>query len=436
MELSVRDILAKKRDGSELSCEEIETLIAGYCKGSVPDYQMAAFLMAVTLRGMTVRETRCLTTAMLSSGRRADFSALGRPCVDKHSTGGVGDKVSLILAPLVAACGATVPMISGRSLEHTGGTLDKLASIPGFRTDLRFAEFVRQVERIGVAIAGQTEEMVPADRKIYALRDATATVASVPLAVASILSKKLAEGAQHLVLDVKVGSGAFFRTQEEARTLAHLAVSVGCELGLPVRALLTDMDQPLGRAAGNWVEVREAAETLRGHGPEDLVEIVLALGREMLEMSGVCEGEEAERRLRRNLEDGTAWRKFLALVEAQGGDVSVVENPDRHRVPRHTRTVSCPAAGFVTRVDAYWIGRAAAWLGAGRTRPEEETDPQAGVLLLKVAGDKVEAGEPVAVLTTDSHPERLEMAAELVRRAFVTGEEPLPRRGMVLERIL
>lgn len=430
--MDVRQILAKKRDGLELRTEEIRFLVDEYVRGTVPDYQMAAFLMAVYINGMTARETRDLTRAMLESGERARFPGLKRPLVDKHSTGGVGDKVSLVLAPLLAACGAAVPMMSGRSLEHSGGTLDKLEAIPGYRTDLSLEEFRRQVSEIGVAITGQTFELAPADRKLYALRDATATVASVPLVTASILSKKLAEGIDYLVLDVKVGSGAFFKRRREARHLAESLLTVATEFGLGVRAVLTDMDQPLGRAIGNWVEVEESIHALHGNGPPDLMEVTFALGEQLLELCGLATGAEAQSVLRSAIETGRAWEVFLRLVAAQGGDVHVVENPSRYPPARHQLLVEAETGGFVRRLNAYKIGMAAAYLGAGRFRMEDEVDPHAGVILLKVAGDEVSPGEAIAKLTTSTRPDAMGVAAQLVREAFEFSD----KRPIVRSRVL
>ncbi|HFE52035.1 MAG TPA: thymidine phosphorylase [Bacteroidetes bacterium] len=434
--MDARSILARKRDGEELAAEEIEFLISNYVAGEVPDYQMAAFLMAVYLNGMTPDETFTLTSSMIASGKRAHFDGLDRPAVDKHSTGGVGDKISLILAPLAAVCGAAVPMMSGRSLEHSGGTLDKLESIPGYRTDLSLQEFEQQVREIGVAITGQTAEMVPADKKLYALRDATATVASVPLVTGSILSKKTAEGIEALVLDVKVGSGAFFKDLEGGRRLAQSLLSVAQKLGLQAVALLTDMNQPLGRTVGNWVEVEESAEVLQGGGPEEVVEITLELTARMLTLTGLVDNLAAAKRLAETkLRDGSAWLKFLEMVEKQGGDTSVLENPQRYPKPKYTTRVKAERSGFVQRVDALDVGVAALELGAGRKRVEDTVDPLAGVRLLKETGDEVRAGETVALLQTSAHGESLEVARARVLRAFEIGDEPPELRRLILDEL-
>jgi len=431
--VDARTILAKKRDRLELSIDEIDFLIRSYVAGDVPDYQMAAFLMAVYLNGMTPAETFALTSRMIASGRRAHFDNLGRPAVDKHSTGGVGDKISLILAPLAAVCGAAVPMMSGRSLEHSGGTLDKLEAIPGYRTDLSLEEFQRQVAEIGVAITGQTAEMVPADKKLYALRDATATVASIPLVTGSILSKKTAEGIEALVLDVKVGSGAFFKSAESARGLARSLLTVADKLGLSAVALLTDMSQPLGRAVGNWVEVEESIDVLRGRGPADVVELTLELTARMLTLTGlVSDVVSARRQAAKCLHDGSAWQKFLEMVRAQGGETSVLEDPRRYPEPRHRLEVKAPRSGFVRWVDALGVGVAALELGAGRKQIGDAVDPLAGVRLLKVAGEAVQAGEPVAVLQTSQKKDSLTVAERMVSTAYAFGDHPPDPRKLIL----
>ncbi len=431
--MDARSILAKKRDKQELSTDEIDFLISRYVAGDVPDYQMAAFLMAVYLNGMTPAETFALTSQMIASGRRARFDDLDRPAVDKHSTGGVGDKISLILAPLAAVCGAAVPMMSGRSLEHSGGTLDKLEAIPGYRTDLSLEEFQRQVREIGVAITGQTAEMVPADKKLYALRDATATVASVPLVTGSILSKKTAEGIQALVLDVKVGSGAFFKDTDGARALARSLLAVAEKLGLSAVALLTDMSQPLGRTVGNWVEVEESVEVLRGGGPADVLEVTLELTARMLTLTGLASNvSSAREQAERSLGDGSAWRKFLEMVQAQGGDTSVLEDPDRYPRPKYRLEVKAPRSGSVRRVDALGVGVAALELGAGRKQIEDVVDPLAGVRLLKIAGEAVQAGEPVAVLQTSQRENALPVAEKMVLAAYEFADTPPTTRELVL----
>ncbi|MBN1836826.1 MAG: thymidine phosphorylase [Spirochaetales bacterium] len=424
------DLIVKKRQGEALSQEEIGFLIQGYVRGEVPDYQMASLAMAVFFQGMSFEETGFLTRAMIDSGSTMDLSGVPGPLVDKHSTGGVGDKVSLVLAPLAAACGCVVPMMSGRALGHTGGTLDKLESIPGYRTDLseqRFAEILRSC---GFAMTGQSQSIVPADRMLYALRDVTGTVESVPLITASIMSKKFAEGAQALVFDVKCGSGAFMKSLEQARELAISLVRTGRSLGRPVRAVISDMEQPLGRTAGNFVEVREVIDTLHGNGPPDLVELTLRLTAHMLVLGGLAaDVEEGERESRRRLEDGSAWERFLANVEAQGGDVETVR--ETARGPRARTVVEVPAArsGFVGRIDAYRIGLAAGLLGASRARKEDPVRAEAGIELLKVQGDSVGKGEPLCRLHLGEGG-NLEEARALALEAYTLAEareEPSPR---------
>jgi pyrimidine-nucleoside phosphorylase len=395
-------LIEKKRDGGALSPEEISGLVRGYVSGSIPDYQMSAFLMAVVLRGMDDAETRAMTEAYVASGDVIDLSSVPGIKVDKHSTGGVGDKVSLILAPLAAAAGVPVPMMAGRGLGHTGGTLDKLESIPGFSTQLSESAFRNQVASIGCAIMGQTERVAPADRKIYALRDVTGTVPSLPLICSSILGKKKAEGTDALVLDVKLGRGAFFRKREETVRLAKSLVSLGSRLGIRSVALLTAMDQPLGRAVGNWLEVRESVDVLRGSGPEDVLDVTLALGAEMLVLGGKARTRgEGTGILRKLLNSGAAYDAFIRMVKAQGGDASVIENPEK--VPRAAIivTVESPSDGWVAGLDALAVGEISLGLGAGRMRKEDAVDPFAGIVLNKKTGDRVRKGETLAVISTN-----------------------------------
>jgi pyrimidine-nucleoside phosphorylase len=392
-------LIQKKRDGHELSRAEIDQLIALYMSGVLADYQMSAMLMAIFLRGMSDAETVALMEAMLHSGEVLTLDGVRGPKVDKHSTGGVGDKVSLCLAPLVAACGVFVPMISGRGLGHTGGTVDKLQSIPGFRTDLSPAEVTRIVRDVGACLVGQSAEIAPADRRMYALRDVTATVECIPLIVASILSKKLAEGIDGLVLDVKVGRGAFMQNPREARALAEALVRVGTRAGKRVVALLTDMNAPLGRMIGNALEAREALELLSGHGPADLLECTLALGREMLLLARICTTKrEAQSRLLEAIRNGSALRRMERIVEAQGGDPSVVRDPSSlPRAPLIVEIVA-PRSGFVSAIDPRELGLTAVSLGAGRLRAEDAVDPAVGIELLAQRGDAVKAGAPIARL--------------------------------------
>jgi pyrimidine-nucleoside phosphorylase len=433
--IAVPELIARKRDGGELSPDEIRALIDGFTAGDVLDYQMSALAMAVFFRGMTPKETAALTLAMRDSGEVVDFSHVRGAKVDKHSTGGVGDKVSICLAPIVAECGLYVPMVSGRGLGHTGGTLDKLEAIEGFRVDLGTKRFVKQVERERCALIGQTADIAPADKRLYALRDVTGTVESIPLITASILSKKLAEGIDALVLDVKVGRGAFMKTVDDARALARSIVRVGTLAKKKVTAVLTTMDQPLGRAVGNALETREALEVLHGAGPEDLVEITLALGAEMLRMGGLAKSPaDARRAMERAIADGSAAKRMERIVKAQGGDPRVVAEPDR--LPRVRTRIDLPAprAGYVTALDALEIGRACVTLGAGRTRADQPIDPAVGVMLHKKIGDRVKKGESLATVHVRDR-KKAGPAAERIGRAFTVAARPPKLPPLVLEAI-
>src|SRR5256884_4011125 len=391
--MTALELIRQKRDGQALSAQAIQFLVAGATDGSIPDYQLAAWLMAVRLRGMTEAETKTLTLAMAASGRQLDLSSIPGRKVDKHSTGGVGDKATLVVAPLVAAAGIPVAKLSGRALGHSGGTLDKLESIPGFDVDLGIDEFIDQVRRIGIAIAGQTSDMVPADKVFYALRDATATVDSVPLIASSVMSKKLAAGADAIVLDVKCGRGAFVATLDEAEALARALVAIGAKAGGGPVAYVTDMEQPLGRAVGNALEVGEAIETLSGHGPPDLEALSLRLGAEMLRLAAAPPID-----LRRLLTDGTALRKFAQLIEAQSGDARVTGDLDRLPTAPVHLTVPAGASGLVAAIDALEIALAAKSLGAGRDRKDAAIDLSVGVVLQKKVGDRVQADESLATV--------------------------------------
>jgi pyrimidine-nucleoside phosphorylase len=429
------DLIRKKRDGGILSREELEFLVRGATTGEVADEQLSAFLMAVFFRGLDLRaELPHWLTAMLHSGEVLDLSRISGRKVDKHSTGGVGDKISLPLAPLAAVCGVRVPMVSGRGLGHTGGTLDKLESIPGFRVDLPVSRFIELVERLGLCLIGQTAEIAPADRKLYALRDATATVESVPLIASSILSKKLAEGIDALVLDVKVGRGAFMKTLEEARLLARTMVDLCKGVGRDCVALLTRMDAPLGRAVGNAVEVRESIEVLSDGGPAEVRELTLLLGIEMLLLAGATDARQARKRLEAALADGSARRRFAELIEAQGGDPRVVDDPGRLPQPRQRKEVRAPRSGIVIALDAGLVGLAAVELGAGRARKEDPVDPAAGLLVLKRVGEQVSAGEPIAELHAASAA-RLEAGEARMASAIAIGDAVPPEGPLVLERI-
>lgn len=407
----VAPLIERKRDGQALEAHEWISLIRSYVAGTVPDYQMSALLMASYLNGLEDEELGAMTDAMLQSGARLEFGPDVPPRVDKHSTGGVGDKVSLVLAPLVASVGLAVPMMSGRGLGHTGGTLDKLEAIPGFRTDLPLDQAKRQVERIGCAMIGQTEQIAPADRKLYALRDATATVESIPLIAASIMSKKLAEGLNGLVLDIKTGSGAFMKTMDEAQALAQTMIRLGRERGCPTVALLTAMDRPLGSACGNALETAEAIEVLRSRGPEDVRDLVVALGVEMLLLGGLeADRDRAASRLLGALDSGAALEKFRAVIEAQGGDPRVLDDPSLLPRARTISTMTTSVAGYVGPIPPRPIGRAIHQLGGGRARMEDTIDGSVGIVLHVRPGDLVEIGQPIA----DIHA-RDEQAASTVQ---------------------
>ncbi|HIE11947.1 MAG TPA: thymidine phosphorylase [Desulfotomaculum sp.] len=423
-------IIKKKRDGERLSPEEISWFIERHTAGEIADYQAAAWLMAVYLRGLDAQETASLTEALLRSGRQVDLSGVDGVKVDKHSTGGVGDKTTLVLAPLLAAAGVKVAKMSGRGLGHTGGTIDKLESIPGFKTELSLQEFISQVNRVGVAVAAQTEEIVPADKKLYALRDVTATVDSIPLIAASIISKKLASGADAIVLDVKAGSGAFMQDVTAARTLARLMVTVGKRAGRRVAALITDMDQPLGYAVGNAVEMAEAIAALKGRGPLDLTELCLELGSRLLVLAGPASNAQVARvRLEEILWNGRALSKFREWVAAQGGDPQVVDDPGLlPQAPRRIPVLS-PRSGHVVEVNALAIGEAVRILGAGRARKDEPVDPSVGVILAAKVGTKVDAGEPLAhILARDKGEHE---AKELVASAYAIAASPPKTRPLV-----
>jgi pyrimidine-nucleoside phosphorylase len=420
------DIILKKRAGGELSPAEIRFFVDGYTDGSVPDYQAAALAMAVYFRGMGASETVALTRAMMETGEVLDLTDLPGPKVDKHSTGGVGDKTSLVLAPLVAACGVYVPMISGRGLGHTGGTLDKLEAIPGFNVRLSLSEFRRVLAQSKLGLIGQTPEIAPADRKLYALRDVTGTVESLPLIAASIMSKKMAEGIDALVLDVKTGDGAFMNSLEDSRALARTMVAIGRGMGKRVAALITDMDQPLGRAVGNALETAECIQTLKGRGPQDLESLSLELAAWMLRLAGVTPALDAARaRVREVLASGAALRKFREVVELQGGDGRVCDDPGLLPQARERVDLPAPADGRVTAIACRAVGHAAMLLGAGRETVDSRIDPAVGLVLHKKVGDLVVRGE--ALLTVHVNDRRaLDTVLELLRGAVRVGPEAPP----------
>jgi pyrimidine-nucleoside phosphorylase len=432
------DLIRRKRDGGELTADEIRFLVAGIASREVPEYQWSAMTMAILWRGMTPRETAALVEAMLHSGIVIDLSDIPGPKVDKHSTGGVGDKTSLILAPIAAACGVTVPMVSGRGLGHTGGTLDKLESIPGFRIDLDLAAYRRVARECGMVLIGQTAEIAPADRVLYALRDATATVESIPLITASILSKKLAEGIDALVLDVKTGDGAFMAKRDDARALAESMTRIGRELGKPVQALITSMDAPLGRAVGNALEVWESVECLKGRGPDDLMEVSLELAAEMLLLGGVAATrEEALAKCRRSIADGSALERFRKVVVAQGGDGRVCDDP-LGVLPKAERVEAFRAAtsGFIAAIRAWPVGQASMLLGAGRARADSKIDPAAGIVFKKTVGDEVRAGDVIAeVHVNPPHAAALPEALAMLADATTIAVAAPPRTSLILERL-
>jgi len=425
------DVIRKKRDGVELTAGEIQGLVDAYTRADVPDYQVSAWLMAVVLRGMTRGETAILTDAMLHSGEVLDLSALSQKKIDKHSTGGVGDKTSLVLAPLVAAAGVTVPMISGRGLGHTGGTLDKLEAIPGFNVNLPVAEFRRVLESCGCAMIGQTAEIAPADRKLYALRDVTGTVESPYLICASIMSKKLAEGIDGLVLDVKTGSGAFMKNEKDAAFLAELMVETGERMGKQVVAVITDMDQPLGKMIGNALEVVEVIEVLRGGGPEDLRELCLHLSGWMLHLGGVSKTVAEGTQISSNLiSSGKALERFRQMIELQGGDPRVLDAPERLPQAKQTMQVRSSKAGVISSMQCEKIGTACVILGGGRERKEDSVDPAVGIVLHKKVGDKVEPEEAMATIYYNSGT-RSEQAGRLLKESIQIGEAAPAKRPLI-----
>ncbi len=428
------DIIRVKRDGGALSRGQIDVMVRGATDASVPSYQLAAWLMAIWLRGMTARETADLTDAMVRSGIRVDLSGVPGRKVDKHSTGGVGDKTSLVVAPIAAACGVPVPMMSGRGLGHTGGTLDKLESIPGFRTRLTLAEFRAQLDDIGCALIGQTDEVAPADRTLYALRDVTATIESLPLICASILSKKVAEGIDALVLDVKTGAGAFMPEEADARALAEALVDLAEASGLTAAALLTSMDAPLGRCVGNALEVRECVDVLRGGGPDDLVDLCVELAAVMIVLGERAASLDAARALARaSLHDGAAMQVFRAIVERQGGDVGVVDDPSRLPQAPDVDVFTAPCDGYVTGLHAGLLGHASLLLGAGRARVEDAVDAAVGLVVRAPLGARVSAGAPVLDVHSRDAAGR-DAAWEYLSRAVQVGPSPPSIRPLILDR--
>ena len=430
------DIIQKKRNGDALTPDEIRFFVAGVTDSSLPDYQAAALLMAILLRGMTAEETSVLTDAMVNSGARVDLSDIPGIKVDKHSTGGVGDKSSIVIAPVVAACGGIVPMMSGRGLGHTGGTLDKLESIPGLRTNLSLSEMRASLAAIGCALIGQTAQIAPADKKLYALRDVTGTIESVPLISASIMSKKIAEGIGALVLDVKSGKGAFMKTEAEARTLAESLVAIGKSAGVQTQAVITAMDAPIGRAVGNANEVIECIELLKGGGSPDLVANALELSERMLVAAGVANDRaEAASLCQRAIASGQALERLGAIVERQGGDPRVIEDYNRMPQAPSEHVVRAPADGFVTGLDAWLIGRAAVVLGAGRDKVDDQVDPAVGIMIASAVGDAVRAGDAVLRVRYRSE-RRLEDALPLLVEAVQIGASARARTPFIIGEVV
>ena len=430
--MRVVDLIEKKRDGGSHSRDELEAIVDGYVRGEVPDYQIAAWLMAVCWRGMVPEEVATLTQVMAASGEQLDLSMVGRAVADKHSTGGVGDKTSLIVMPLVAACGVPVGKMSGRGLGFTGGTIDKLESFPGIRVDLDAAAFVRQLQEVGIVITGQSSDLAPADGKLYALRDVTGTVPSLPLIASSVMSKKLAAGARVIVLDVKTGSGAFMREPEAARGLARAMVDIGTAAGRRMAAIVSDMSQPLGRAVGNALEVAEALDTLEGEGPPELTDFAVQLAA--LIVSLATDSEQGRPAVEDALRSGAGVRTFRAMIEAQGGDTRVFD--DRGLLPRAPiqEAVKAEAAGYVAKLDALTIAHAATALGAGRERKGDPIDLSVGVVLNVKIGDEVGRGQPIAVLHANDQV-RLAQAESIVRSAIVLSRERVAAPPLILERL-
>ncbi len=428
-------LIRKKRDGEILTADEISFLVNRYTEDKLPDYQMSAFLMAAFLNDLNEEEAAALTYSMLHSGRVLDLSDIPGKKVDKHSTGGVGDKLSLILAPIVASYDVPVPMISGRGLGHTGGTLDKMESIPGFTVDISLERYRQILSDCKMVMAGQTEDIAPADKRLYSLRDVTATVESIPLIAGSIMSKKLAEGIDALVLDVKFGSGAFMKTRDDAQKLAETLVAIGKEFGKETVAYLTNMNQPLGYKVGNWLEVEEAMMSLQGDGPEDVMEVTHMLAGTMIMLGGKADTvEEGIQKSKEAVANGQAFDKWLELTEAQGGDTSVLKDPSKYTEAEHRFSVEVSRSGYLTEMDAYKIGMASLELGAGRKKKEDDIDPAAGIELKHKIGYELRKGETLAVGFTNNR-ESIETATDLLKDAFLINEEPPSASPMISHRV-
>ncbi len=428
------DIIAKKRDGGVLSREELEFAVMGFVNGQVPDYQMSALLMAIYLKGMTEKETAQLTDVMAHSGDMVDLSSISGIKADKHSTGGVGDKTTLVIAPIVAACGVKIAKMSGRGLGHTGGTVDKMEAVPGTQTAVDRERFFAQVNEIGISVIGQSGNLAPADKKMYALRDVTATIGCVPLIASSIMSKKLAAGSDCILLDVKTGNGAFMKTLDDSIELAKAMVSIGQHNGRKVAALITDMDTPLGHNIGNSLEVIESVEVLKGHGPADLTEVCYQLTANMLYLAGKGTLEECRRMAEEAVASGAAYEKLKQMFAAQGGDVSVLDDPDKFQKAKFSRPLLAGESGYLVRMNTEMVGNASVGLGAGRITKEDVIDFAAGIVLHKKTGDKVEKGECLATLYAD-HEEKFDAAEEMFRAALTFGPAPEPVPALVMARV-
>ena len=428
------DIIAKKRDGGVLSREELEFAVMGFVNGQVPDYQMSALLMAIYLKGMTEKETAQLTDVMAHSGDMVDLSSISGIKADKHSTGGVGDKTTLVIAPIVAACGVKIAKMSGRGLGHTGGTVDKMEAVPGTQTAVDRERFFAQVNEIGISVIGQSGNLAPADKKMYALRDVTATIGCVPLIASSIMSKKLAAGSDCILLDVKTGNGAFMKTLDDSIELAKAMVSIGQHNGRKVAALITDMDTPLGHNIGNSLEVIESVEVLKGHGPADLTEVCYQLAANMLYLAGKGSLEECRRMAEEAVASGAAYEKLKLMFAAQGGDVSVLDDPDKFQKAKFSRPLLAGESGYLVRMNTEMVGNASVGLGAGRITKEDVIDFAAGIVLHKKTGDKVEKGECLATLYAD-HEEKFDAAEEMFRAALTFGPAPEPVPALVMARV-
>lgn len=434
--MNTYELIRRKRNGGELTPGEIDELVMGFVRGEIPDYQMAAFLMAVYFQGMTAVECVQLTRAMAASGDQVDLSAIPGFKVDKHSTGGVGDTTSLVLGPLVAACGAVVAKMTGRELGHTGGTVDKLEAIHGVNLTCSTARFIANAKALGLSIVAQSQDLAPADKLLYALRNVTATVDAIPLIASSIMSKKLAAGADGIVLDVKAGNGAFMATPQDAIDLAETMVKIGTDAGRQVVALVTGMDQPLGRAVGNALEVEEAIATLRGEGPADLTDLVLTMGGEMLVMAAVAAStDEARHRLQTAIANGSGLSKLRAYVAAMGGDGDLIDHPEHLPSAKTRMPVPAVSKGYVTAIDALAVGMVSKALGAGRQVKEDAIDPAAGVLLNKKLGDPIEVGEPLAIICANGDAAAIEAASAQIRSAYTIQPEPAQVPPLVLARV-